>query len=99
MTKKQLDVVILGLIVVTGVHAAPALNVDFDGDGASLRTRNTAGSFHLAGYGYGDDLHKPGRAVVVQDANRIEYRRPKLTEWYVNGEKGLEQGFTFEKPI
>ena len=26
--------------------------------------------------------------------NRIEYRRGALTEWYVNGPLGLEQGFT-----
>ena len=30
--------------------------------------------------------------------NRIEYRRDGLTEWYVNGPLGLEQGFTMTTP-
>jgi hypothetical protein len=31
-------------------------------------------------------------------ANRIEYRRGALTEWYVNGPLGVEQGFTLRAP-
>ncbi len=31
-------------------------------------------------------------------SNHIEYRRDMLTGWYVNGERGLEQGFTLETP-
>jgi len=30
-------------------------------------------------------------------ANRIEYRRGDVIEWYVNGPLGLEQGFTLER--
>ena len=30
--------------------------------------------------------------------NRVEYRRGILTEWYVNDERGLEQGFTLHGP-
>ena len=46
------------------------------------------------GYGYGDALH-PVRAVApTAQANRVEYRREGLTEWYENGPLGLEQGFT-----
>ena len=30
--------------------------------------------------------------------NRVEYRRGALTEWYVNGPLGLEQGFTLAAP-
>src|SRR5207245_45285 len=32
------------------------------------------------------------------DSNRVEYRRGSLTEWYVNGPAGLEQGFTINEP-
>ena len=32
-------------------------------------------------------------AELVVGANRIEYRRGKLTEWYVNDARGVEQGF------
>src|SRR2546423_1796485 len=30
------------------------------------------------------------------NGNRVEYVRPKLTEWYVNGPVGMEQGFTLQ---
>lgn len=36
----------------------------------------------------------PVLAGVTPHEHRIEYRRGDLVEWYVNGEKGLEQGFT-----
>ena len=31
------------------------------------------------------------------EANRVEYRRGEVTEWYVNGPLGLEQGFTLAR--
>jgi len=31
-------------------------------------------------------------------ANRIEYRRAGITEWYLNGAGGLERGFTLPQP-
>lgn len=33
-------------------------------------------------------------ATLVADGKRIEHQRGALTEWYVNDERGLEQGFT-----
>jgi hypothetical protein len=39
------------------------------------------------------------KAVAPQaEANRVEYRRGGLTEWYLNGPLGLEQGFTLARP-
>ena len=36
-----------------------------------------------------------GAAVRIhKDVNRLEYRRPGITEWFVNGKEGLEHGFT-----
>ena len=32
--------------------------------------------------------------MLIGTGNRVEYRRGDLTEWYVNGSQGLEQGFT-----
>lgn len=34
----------------------------------------------------------------VSAESRVEYRRDGLTEWYVNGPRGLEQGFTLAAP-
>ncbi len=41
----------------------------------------------------------PDLQEIVADGNRIEYRRDGLTEWYVNTDKGLEQGFTIGDPL
>ncbi len=38
-------------------------------------------------------------AVPVATANRVEYRRGSVTEWYANGPLGIEQGFTLERPL
>ena len=35
---------------------------------------------------------------IVPEKNRIEYRRGDVIEWYVNDQKGLEQGFTISSP-
>ena len=52
--------------------------------------------FEFQGWGYGKAEVQQGQAAVapVVDANRVEYRRGALTEWYVNGPLGIEQGFT-----
>lgn len=52
---------------------------------------------------YGRD-GSPAKALPVSPiaaGKRIEFRRPALhlTEWYTNDERGLEQGFTIEKPL
>ncbi len=39
----------------------------------------------------------PALRPMVTDG-RVEYRREGLTEWYVNGPRGLEQGFTIAAP-
>ncbi|MBI3118989.1 MAG: hypothetical protein HYZ00_09910 [Candidatus Hydrogenedentes bacterium] len=47
------------------------------------------------GYGYEDALVTlPAIEQMAAEQGRIEYRRGGVTEWYLNGPKGLEQGFT-----
>src|SRR5687768_17412528 len=48
----------------------------------------------LVSYGYGESQHAVESAELVPQNNGIEYRRGSLTEWYLNDERGLEQGFT-----
>jgi hypothetical protein len=51
------------------------------------------------GYGYQGDVRPlPAPAETASDANRLEYRRAGMAEWYVNDERGLEQGFTLDAP-
>jgi hypothetical protein len=52
----------------------------------------------LERYGYGTALKPVGRAVPEGEGNRVRYRRGSLTEWYINGPVGLEQGFTLSRP-
>jgi hypothetical protein len=49
----------------------------------------------LAAWGREGDLTQAATpAELHTNANRVEYRRDGLTEWYVNDPRGLEQGFT-----
>ncbi|MHB8647617.1 MAG: FG-GAP repeat protein, partial [Thermomicrobiales bacterium] len=44
----------------------------------------------------GDAAPRP--IAPVTSGQRIEYRRGNVTEWYINGPLGLEQGFTLSSP-
>jgi hypothetical protein len=52
----------------------------------------------LAGYGYGPALTPVVKAVPEAEGNRVQYQHGRLTEWYINGPLGLEQGFTISRP-
>ncbi len=73
-----------------------ALAVDFTSEGIQVRTG--AARWGLALSGYGEALGAVTAVAPYATANRVEYRRGALTEWYVNGPLGLEQGFTLEAP-
>ena len=51
------------------------------------------------GYGDGEESVRDGEVAPEVRANRVEYRRGGLTEWYVNGPLGLQQGFTVHEPL
>ena len=48
----------------------------------------------LTGYGYEGAIQPVAPATLSAEGDRVEYRRGGLTEWYVNDERGLKQGFT-----
>lgn len=52
----------------------------------------------VSGYGYSDNVKSIKSGKIKVKENRIEYVRDKFIEWYVNSEKGLEQGFTLHMP-
>jgi hypothetical protein len=53
----------------------------------------------LVGWGRAEAIRPaPPASQLASQANRIEYRRGDLIEWYVNDERGLEQGFTLASP-
>ena len=52
----------------------------------------------LVGYGFQDDVNPVMPAEVSASQNYVEYGRENITEWYINDEHGLEQGFTLNAP-
>jgi hypothetical protein len=80
-----------------GVNPAHQLTLEFDSEEARLSHPAGSVSFHLTGYGYGDRLLKPARAKLTGTENRLEYQREGLTEWYLNGSQGVEEGFTLAR--
>ena len=52
----------------------------------------------LTGYGYGERRERLTEAILKAQGNRVDYQRDTLTEWYLNGPLGLEQGFTLHAP-
>ena len=73
------------------------LEMEFTSTGVNVRRGNSRWGLALQGYGYGNDVKLVGSAEPRVRANRVEYQRESLTEWYVNGPMGLEQGFTIDK--
>jgi hypothetical protein len=80
------------------VNPAQHLVSSFTADGIEVRSGSALWRMSLEGYGYDGALKSPVKAVPVGDRNRIQYRRGILTEWYINGPVGLEQGFTISHP-
>lgn len=74
------------------------LQASFSARGVVLRKRSARVGLRLAGLGRGARLAALAAATPEGQANRIAYRRGRLTEWYVNGPLGLEQGFTLDAP-
>jgi len=73
------------------------LEMQFTSTGVNVKQGNSRWGLALQGYGYGNDLRLVRSADPRARANRVEYQRELLTEWYVNGPVGLEQGFTIDK--
>lgn len=74
-------------------------SAEFTSTGISLKTPSSSWQMVLQAYGYGSGLRTVSQVLPSAEQNRIEYRRQAMTEWYVNGPAGLEQGFTFDRPV
>jgi len=80
-------------------NAQQRLTADFAAQGVEIQAGAEHWRMLLLGYGYGEALQAVPRTAPQATSNRVEYRRGPLTEWYVNGPAGIEQGFTFaERP-
>jgi len=76
------------------VNPEQSLTARFFSGGVGVSMSGHSLGLAIRGFGYGEDLKPvgPGRRDVVK--NRVAYNRGVLTEWYVNGPFGLQQGFT-----
>jgi hypothetical protein len=74
------------------------LAADFTQQGVKVSHRTAQWTMSLLSYGYGDISQKVAPVSPLASLNRVEYQHGPLTEWYVNGPVGLEQGFTLDSP-
>ena len=74
------------------------LVADFASSGVKVSVGTATWSLALRAYGYGDEPQAVSAVAPQAMANRVEYQRGALTEWYLNGPIGLEQGFTLARP-
>ncbi|MDX8412416.1 MAG: PKD domain-containing protein [Mariprofundaceae bacterium] len=84
------------------VNIRQRLNILFDKTSVRFSPTSSGTSWHidmqLTGLGYKGAVQPVAAAKLVVEGKRMEYRRGNLTEWYVNGQRGLEQGFTLAQP-
>lgn len=81
----------------SAVHPSRDMHARFDRDGVRVGTRlgdDALASLRLRALGRGDGLSPVAQARPVADGNRVTFARSGLTEWYVHGPAGIEQGFT-----
>jgi phosphodiesterase/alkaline phosphatase D-like protein len=84
----------------TGFAAAsPAqrLALRFDRSGVSINSGASHVGLSLRAAGYGSTLSVLGAVAPRVSSNQVFYDRASLSEWYVNGPVGLEQGFTIAR--
>jgi FG-GAP repeat/IPT/TIG domain len=75
-------------------NADQGLRARFDRAGARVGSGGAWVAISARAIGYGTALHALSPRRPRASSNRVRYTRAGLSEWYVNGPLGLEQGFT-----
>ena len=70
------------------------LSAMFGARGVHLRSGHASLGLSLRGYGHGRVVRAVEPVAPVARANRVDYPRGAIDEWYANGPLGVEQGFT-----
>ncbi len=76
------------------VNPSQRLRVRFQRSGVQIGAGAAQLGLSLDGVGYGSSPSPAGDVLAHAKANRVAYSGDGLSEWYVNGPLGLEQGFT-----
>jgi len=79
-------------------NAEQGLEANFGLRGLEVHRGRNYWLLRLQEYGRGTNLVTLKAANPTASKNRIEYERGAITEWYVNGPMGIEQGFTIASP-
>ncbi len=79
------------------VSPAQRLREHFGRTGVMLSSGDVRLGLSLRAVGYGTSLAAIGDVTPRVRTNRALYRRAGLSEWYVNGPLGVEQGFTLPR--
>ena len=74
------------------------LTADFSTAGVRITYADYEWQMQLLNIGAGETLQAVTTPMIEVDENRIEMQYEMLTEWYVNGPEGLQQGFTIANP-
>jgi IPT/TIG domain/FG-GAP repeat len=81
------------------LSSSQSLHASFGRSGVALSIGKLHVGLNLRDVGYGRALTAVGDVAPSARANRVAYAHAGLTEWYVNGPQGLEQGFTVPRPL
>jgi FG-GAP repeat len=88
-------------------NASHKLALGFGVEGVDVRTEQDSEwrmGMKLSAIGYGEDMQPVASGAMTTSGNRVEFRygnadsSSEVTEWYLNGPLGLEQGFTLNRP-
>ncbi len=90
-----------GGVALRALNPDQALELRFSSAGVEIDDGDAASgiALRLARAGAAGALDAVAPAEPFAAGSRVEYRRGGVVEWYRNDAKGLEQGFTFERPI
>jgi hypothetical protein len=83
-----------GFEAITSSHR---MDIHFTAQGVMVGSGKVCWGMALESYGYGEALKVLPVVMPQANLNRVDYRRGSMTEWYVNGPIGLEQGFTLSE--
>jgi hypothetical protein len=78
-------------------NPAQRLSIGFASAGIHVASGATRVGLSLRAVGFGGALKALGRVAPSAHVNRVRYARGNLSEWYLNGPLGLEQGFTIAR--
>ena len=89
----------LGAGAYGAANPAQRMTLRFDRSGVALASATARVDLSLRAAGYGNSLRPLGQVAPRAKANRVAYSHPGLSEWFVNGPAGLEQGFTVARAL